>query len=157
MYPIGTLKVAWVESNVEYLSSDMFKPNELDKAVAYGENVGDYMIMQLVSQEKDLYRWRVLPYGNHKQYLSSMRLRRKFEKLFSNESGYYEAPTGGIFTDKEEYEKQLVRIADVFVLGPFLIYVSTIKSLPKHIRVILLLIGILTIIYNGNNYIKTIK
>lgn len=97
MYPIGTLKVAWVESNVEYLSS------------------------------------------------------------VSNESGYYEAPTGGMFTDKEEYEKQLVRIADVFILGPFLIYVATIKSLPKHIRAILFLIGILTIIYNGKNYIKTIK
>lgn len=76
MYPIGTLKVAWVESNVEYLSSDMFKPNELDKAISYGEKVGDYMIMQLVAQEKDLYRWRVLPYGNHKQYLTSMRFRR---------------------------------------------------------------------------------
>ena len=157
MYPIGTLKVAWVEDNVEYLSSDMFKPNELDKAVAYGEKVGDYMIMQLVAQEKDLYRWRVLPYGNYKQYLSSMRLRRKFDKLFSNESGYYEAPTGGMFTDKQEYYNQLVRIADVFLIGPFLIYVSSIKSLPKHIRVILFLIGILTIIYNGRNYIKTIK
>lgn len=157
MYPIGTLKVAWVESNVEYLSSDMFKPNELDKAVAYGEKVGDYMIMQLVAQEKDLYRWRVLPYGNYKQYLSSMRLRRKLDKLLSNESGYYEAPTGGIFTDKEEYQRQIVRVLDVFLLGPFLIYVASLKTLPKHIRVILLLIGILTIIYNGKNYLKTIK
>ena len=157
MYQIGTLKVAWVEDNVEYLSSDMFKPNELDRAIAHGEKVGDYMIMQLVQQEKDLYRWRVLPYGNYKQYLSSMRLRRKFDKLFSNESGYYEAPTGGTFTDKQEYQDQIIRVIDVFVLGPFLIYVSTIKTLPKHIRVILLLIGVLTIIYNGNNYIKTIK
>jgi len=157
MYTLGTLKVAWAEDNEEYLSSKMFKPNQLDESVSYGEKVGNYMIMQLIEQDGDFYRWRVLPYGNHKQYFTSMRLRKKFEKLFSNESGYYEAPTGGTFTDKDEYEKQVVRVIDVFVLGPFLIYVSTIKSLPKHIRVMLLLIGILTIIYNGNNYIKTIK
>ena len=133
MYTLGTLKVAWVESNVEYLSSDMFKPNELDKAVAYGEKVGDYMIMQLVAQEKDLYRWRVLPYGNYKQYLSSMRLRRKFEKLFSNESGYNEsAYNESAYNDVVKlYDTQLSITKILAVILTLIILVYVYKNFMK--------------------------
>ena len=158
MYALGTLKVAWVEKDVEYLSSLMFEPNQLDQAVAYGEKVGDYMIMQLIEQKGDFYRWRVLPYGNDKQYLRAMRWRRTFDNLFNQEeNSFYTAPNGSVYTSKESYQTQMVRLAYVFLIGPFLIYVSTLNVLPKHIRRILFLIGIATIVYNGNRYIKEIK
>lgn len=49
---------------------------------------------------------------------------------------------------------QLVRLADVFVIGPFLIYAGTQKELPKNIKAGLIAIGIGTIFYNGYNYLK---
>lgn len=157
MYPLGTLKVVWVEDNIEYLSSNMFKPDQLNEAIAYGKKRGDYMIMQLVSQEKDLYRWRLLPYGNYNQYLKGVGLSKKFRKFFSSEESGYTAPNGQEYASKEVYYKQLVRFADVFLIGPILIYASTFKAIPSYLRVLLLLIGISTIIYNGRNYIKESK
>ena len=157
MYPLGTLKVAWVEDNVEYLSSDIFKPNELNEAIAYGKKSGDYLIMQLIQQEKDHYRWKVLPYGKYREYLSSVSLQKKLGKIFGNESDFYIAPNGQKFTSKEVYYTQLVRIADVFLIGPILIYASSFKVLPTYLRILLFSIGVATIIYNGRNYIKEIK
>jgi hypothetical protein len=160
MYPIGTLKVAWIENNVEYLSSDMFKPNQLDEAVAFGEKQGDYMIMQLIQQSNDYYRWRVLPYGRHKQYLNGMRFTRKLEKLFkgNEESGFNELDGESGFIDTKDISNvQNVRLFDVFVIAPLLIYTSTQKSLPFWLRITLLFLGIMTFLYNGDNYLKNKK
>jgi hypothetical protein len=148
MYPLGTLKVVWVEDNVEYLSSDMFKPNQTDEAVAYGKTKGAFMIMELISQQKDLYRWKVLPYGKHKEYLAGVGLSKKIGNIFGNESNY---------TEVKKDNTQAIRLVDVFVIGPLLIYASTFKTLPSYLRIALLLIGVATIIYNGNNYIKKNK
>lgn len=145
MYPLGTLKVVWVEDNIEYLSSDMFKPDQINQAVAYGKTKGAFMIMELISQKKDLYRWKVLPYGKHKEYLKGVGLSKKIGEIFGNESNY---------ADTEVQKTQNVRLIDVFLIGPVLIYASTFKTLPSYLRVALLLIGVATIIYNGNNYIK---
>lgn len=157
MYPIGTLKVVWVEDNPEYLSSDMFRPNQINEAVAYGKAKGVFMIMELISQKKDLYRWKVLPYGKHKEYLKGIALSKKFGKVFGNESDFYTAPNGQKFTSEEVYHTQLIRLADVFLIGPILIYASTFKTLPTYMRAVLFVIGVATILYNGNNYVKEIK
>jgi hypothetical protein len=52
---------------------------------------------------------------------------------------------------------QEVRLIDVFVIAPFLIYVSNNKNLSKPIRLGLFVIGVSTLIYNGHNYLKNIK
>jgi hypothetical protein len=93
MYDLGTLKVVWTEDNIEYLDSDMFKPGELDEAVKYGQQKGDYMIMQLVGQKKDLYRWRLLPFGTYKQYLKGVKLSKKIKNLFGNNESSYSNET----------------------------------------------------------------
>lgn len=158
MYPIGTLKVAWVEKNPEYLSSDMFPPNQLSQAVAFGEKRGDYMIMELISQSKDYYRWKVLPYGNYKQYIRGMKLRRKLDSIFkSDESGFDTGLDLKLVNISEEKQTQAIRLADVFIVGPVLIYASTFNSLPKPLRFMLFIIGLATILYNGNNYLKNRK
>jgi hypothetical protein len=155
MYDIGTIKVAWVEKNVEYLSSVMFKPDELEEAVAFGEKQGDYMIMQLIKQEGDYYRWRVLPYGRHKEYLKGMKITRKIENFFNPESSFAEMDgESGFVSLKSATDVQNVRMFDVFVLGPLMIYTATQKSLPFWLRMTLLFFGITTILYNADNYIK---
>lgn len=51
--------------------------------------------------------------------------------------------------------KQQVRLLDVFVVAPFLIYTSTLKGVPsKRIRLSLLVLGVATLVYNGHNYLK---
>lgn len=59
---------------------------------------------------------------------------------------------------QSEIEKsQLVRLIDVFFIGPFLIYVAMKADLGKVTKFVLLIIGIATIIYNGSNYIQNMK
>lgn len=55
---------------------------------------------------------------------------------------------------KSGIDKQTVRLFDVFVLAPYIIYVATKGSLTKTDIAILMVIGIGTFIYNGINYIK---
>lgn len=52
------------------------------------------------------------------------------------------------------FNVQDIRLIDVFILAPFLIYVSTKKELSLPIRLTLLCFGAATIIYNGKNYLK---
>jgi hypothetical protein len=53
-----------------------------------------------------------------------------------------------------EFQKsQFVRMVDVFLLGPFMIYAGT--KLPTRImQSTMILAGVLTITYNLNNYLK---
>lgn len=61
-------------------------------------------------------------------------------------------------TVKEFQKSQAIRLADVFLLAPFLVYAGTRKSnLPDWIRVSLIGTGIATFIYNGNNYLKNLN
>lgn len=54
--------------------------------------------------------------------------------------------------------KQQVRLLDVFVVAPFLIYTSTLKGNPsKWVRLSLLVLGVATLVYNGSNYLKEKK
>jgi len=49
---------------------------------------------------------------------------------------------------------QDVRLLDVFVIGPFLIYAGMQEGISKPIRIGLVLFGVATIIYNGHNFLK---
>lgn len=50
----------------------------------------------------------------------------------------------------EDY--QFVRLIDVFVLAPVMIYASTNKSLPESVRTILFISGVATAVFNGINF-----
>ena len=52
---------------------------------------------------------------------------------------------------------QSVRLMDVFVLAPTMVYASTFKSLPNYIRLILFVSGICTLVFNGKNYLDIEK
>lgn len=51
-------------------------------------------------------------------------------------------------------DKQKVRLLDVFVVAPFLVYAATLKHSPKWVRVSLLFIAATTLGYNGLNYLE---
>lgn len=49
---------------------------------------------------------------------------------------------------------QTIRLIDVFVIAPILIYGSAQKTLSKPMRYAILGIGLATLFYNGHNYLK---
>lgn len=59
----------------------------------------------------------------------------------------------------KEYEKsQIIRLVDVFFIAPVLMYSAyKSKDLPDSIRMIVSIIGLGTLVYNGNNYLKNIR
>jgi hypothetical protein len=59
--------------------------------------------------------------------------------------------------NKEILNKQQVRLLDVFLVAPFLIYTSTLKGNPSWVRLSLLVLGVATLLYNGSNYLKEEK
>ena len=57
-------------------------------------------------------------------------------------------------TQQELSKSQNIRLIDIFVIAPFLIYVSAkAKGLTPLERNGLLIIGVATLIYNGKNYL----
>jgi hypothetical protein len=52
---------------------------------------------------------------------------------------------------------QKVRLIDVFVIAPFLMYVGSKKTLSDPIRIGLWTIGIATLLYNGHHFLKNMK
>jgi hypothetical protein len=52
---------------------------------------------------------------------------------------------------------QQVRLIDVFVVAPFCFYVASQKTLSNPTRLGLYILGISTLLYNGNNYLKNRK
>lgn len=56
---------------------------------------------------------------------------------------------------KEAVSKtQKIRLVDVFLLGPFMIWFGTVAgAMPTWARVVMVLFGIATIYYNGKNYL----
>jgi len=55
-------------------------------------------------------------------------------------------------------KSQWVRLLDIFVLGPFMIYyaILTAQDVGMELAAGLFLAGILTILYNGVNYMGTV-
>lgn len=59
-----------------------------------------------------------------------------------------------MLTIQKEFQKsQAVRLIDVALLGPFMIYAGT-KLPTKTMQAAMVMAGILTITYNLNNFIK---
>lgn len=53
-----------------------------------------------------------------------------------------------------EGKTQAVRLFDVFVLGPFMVWASGRLDAPAGARAFLLLSGVATIVFNGLNFLR---
>ena len=52
---------------------------------------------------------------------------------------------------------QSIRLVDVFILAPAMIYASTFTQMPDYVRLILFVSGVATLIFNGKNYMDIEK
>ena len=52
---------------------------------------------------------------------------------------------------------QAVRLVDVFILAPAMVYASTFKQIPNYVRLILFVSGVATLVFYGQNYLEIEK
>lgn len=57
-------------------------------------------------------------------------------------------------TISEVQKSQAIRLADVFLIAPYLIYLSAKDKMNRLDRNILITLGVATLVYNGMNYLK---
>jgi hypothetical protein len=76
MYQIGTLKLTWIDKkDYTILKSIMFKKNELQKALQSSKPFGNnFMLFELTENKNDSYSWKLLPYGDAKRFVNTMKL-----------------------------------------------------------------------------------
>ena len=76
MYRIGTLKLTWIDSkDYTILKSIMFKKDELNKALEYAKQFNNnFMLFELTETKNDSYTWKLLPYGDSRRFLTTMKL-----------------------------------------------------------------------------------
>ncbi len=66
-YEKGTIKVVWVEKDIDSIYSKMF--DDIHKAEEFGKEKKNYIIFALVRQKKMAeFSWKLLPYGKHRLY-----------------------------------------------------------------------------------------
>jgi hypothetical protein len=76
MYEVGTIKLTWIDpSNYSILKSKMFRKDKLNEAVAEGEKLGRFMLFSLEKTSNHNYTWKLLPYGQSKDFVRSMKFR----------------------------------------------------------------------------------
>lgn len=64
----------------------------------------------------------------------------------------------GIRRDRDTSERaQIIRVLDVMLLGPAMVYAGMGKDLPEGLKALMLLTGLGTILYNGYNLIENSK
>ena len=57
-------------------------------------------------------------------------------------------------TVTEISKSQNIRLIDVFVLAPIMVYAGTFKTLPTWVRLSLIGMGVATAVYNGKNFLE---
>lgn len=90
-YKLGTIKLTWINpSEYTILESKMF--DSVDEAL---QNIptnikkNEYMIFELIKTDGTAYEWKLLPYGNHNDFVRSMQFR-------NNKFLYYGSMTLGV-------------------------------------------------------------
>lgn len=76
-YKLGTIKLTWINpSDYTILESKMFDSvEEALKNVPTNIKKEDFMIFKLIKTDGTAYEWKLLPYGNHSEFVRSMEFR----------------------------------------------------------------------------------
>ena len=76
-YKKGTIKLTWINpKDYTILESKMFDSvDEALKNIPKNIKREDYMIFKLIKTDGTAYQWKLLPYGNHSEFIRSMEFR----------------------------------------------------------------------------------
>ncbi len=72
-YLKGTIKLTWIDPNdFSVLSSEMFET--LEEALKNTADKKDWLVFRLKESDGNKYKWELLPYGESKNYINSMKV-----------------------------------------------------------------------------------
>jgi hypothetical protein len=76
LYGSGTIKLTWINPNdYSILESKMFPKEKLQQALEESKGKNKWMIFELKSNTGDQYSWSLLPYGEAKTFVKTMKFR----------------------------------------------------------------------------------
>ncbi len=74
----GTIKVVWVNKNIQQIHSKMF--DVLEDAINFSKGKKDFLIFKLLRQKNlEDFSWEILPYGQHKLYKMLMKNYKRYK------------------------------------------------------------------------------
>ncbi len=69
-YPKGTIKLVFVDpKNPKMLRSVMYPSKKTAISAAQGRKDKRWLLMELIEGKNNKYKWEVLPFGMHKEYM----------------------------------------------------------------------------------------
>ena len=75
MYEIGTIKLVWYsDKDFKIINSLMF--NTVEDALVYAKNLSNFMVMKLINNDADFYKWEILEYGDFNKYKGGMLIQK---------------------------------------------------------------------------------
>lgn len=76
-YKLGTIKLTWINpTDYTILDSKMFDSvEEALQNTPSNIKKNEYMIFKLIKTDGTAYEWKLLPYGNHSDFVRSMEFR----------------------------------------------------------------------------------
>ena len=75
-YPIGTLKVVWVDKRPARVHSKLFVNEDISKAIRLANKKREALIMRLIKQKGDSYSWEILPGGRYSLFVAHIKFHR---------------------------------------------------------------------------------
>jgi hypothetical protein len=146
---VPRFRVAWIGQNINYFFVKDFMDE--DEAISFSNTVSDSIVLRhkASNPKGQSHQWEIVPLKNSRALAKDIQLRRLLsQKGYSN----FSASEVGTTTTSEYRKSQKVRLIDVFVIAPILIYAGVRKETPNWLRGSLIAIGAATMYYNAKNY-----
>jgi hypothetical protein len=154
-----TYRVFWIGEDGASLFTKDF--NDYKLASEFSSPLKESIIAKLNKVNKFGQKYEIAQTPLSKEMLKGLAMRRhvikkasKGKKETSNADGVSNGIAEVTVSTTSEYQKsQKIRLFDVFVIAPILIYGATRKEIPTWLRVSLGFIGVATAYYNAKNYL----
>jgi hypothetical protein len=71
-YVQGSIKLTWIDpTNYNILNSEIFQT--IDEALKNTKGKNDWLVFRLAESDGNKYKWELLPFGESKNYINSMK------------------------------------------------------------------------------------
>lgn len=142
-------RVDWIGKDNSFIFSKGF--TDYDSALAFSKTVQFALIFKAGKQTKDASQWTLVPTKNAREFVKAIKIRKALDKKnpFYNADGLSESE---VTTTTQVKASQGVRLVNMFVYTPLLIYAGTRKELPLWLRASLFTISGLNFITNWKNF-----
>lgn len=152
--PQPLFKVDWMSKESDALFSKPF--HDVNEAIAFAKNYKYAIVSKQVKASKEGFKYEIVPTLSARELRKNIMLRKALDKKngFYNADGVSETE---VTSTAQVKASQTVRLVNMFVYTPVLIYAGTRKELPTWLRYGLFAIAGLNFLTNAKNYTTNSK